>query len=265
MPLSEPGPPLLFAFYRRSLLLYPRRFRDRYGEQMIQTIRDAYRERRSGLLRFWWSMYRDLLQSLCVEQMLMFREQSFQRPIFWHAFMLGLIITVLGGAAAVTVQQMLRRGADQPQMQMADLYVSRLLSGGKLADLLPSERVDLAQSLEPFAIVYDEAGKPENSTGSLDGIIPTPPSGVFHYLRVHGNDHFTWQPRPGVRIAAVARRITRPRPGFLLVGRSLRSVEENDGLLRQMTFGGWFVLMLLLIAGAAFLRRAGDSKTMATS
>ena len=114
-------------------------------------------------------------------------------------------------------------------------------------------------------IVYNDAGKPENSTGRLDGIVPAPPSGVFNYLRVHGNENFTWQPRPGIRIAAIARRITGPHPGFLLVGRSLRSVEESDHLLRQMTFGGWFVLMLLLVLGAAFLQRAGHSRAIPSS
>ena len=195
----------------------------------------------------------------------MLRERSFKRPIFLHAFILGLILTILGGAAAITVQQMLRRGANQPQMEMADLYLSQISSGGKPSDFLSPKRIDMAQSLEPFVIVYDDAGKPENSTGYLDGVVPVPPPGVFDYLRAHGSDNFTWQPRPQVRIAAIAKRITGPHPGFLLVGRSLRSVEESEGVLRQMTFGGWFLLLLLLALGAAFLQQARHSEAIASS
>ena len=190
----------------------------------------------------------------------MLREQSFKRPIFLYSLVLGLILTVLGGAAAITIQQMLRRGADQPQLQMADLYVSQILSSKKLAEFLSPKQVDMAQNLEPFVIFYDNAGKPENSTGYLDGAVPVPPPGMFDYLRTHGSGKPTWQPRRDVRIAVVARRVTGSHPGFLLVGRSLRSVEESESALRRMTFLGWFILLLLLTSGAAFLQRAQRSK-----
>jgi hypothetical protein len=59
-----------------------------------------------------------------------------------------------------------------------------------------------------------------------------------------------------VRIAAVAQRIDGPNPGFILVGRSLTLVQQQEDLLRVGTFITWFVLMALLIAGAVFLNRA---------
>jgi hypothetical protein len=59
-----------------------------------------------------------------------------------------------------------------------------------------------------------------------------------------------------VRIAAVAQRIDGPNPGFILVGRSLTMVQQQEDLLRVGTFITWFVLMALLIAGAVFLNRA---------
>jgi hypothetical protein len=195
----------------------------------------------------------------------MLRKPSFKQAIYLHAVMLGLILTALGGAAAITVQQMLRRGADQPQIQMADLSVSQLLSGEKPVDFVSPKHVDIGQSLEPFVIFYNDAGQSENSTGYLDGTVPAPPSGVFDYLRKHSSDHFTWQPHPQVRIAAVMRRITGSHPGFLLAGRSLSSVEEHESLLRQMTFLGWFVLLLSLAAGTAFLQRAQRSHESASS
>ena len=121
----------------------------------------------------------------------MLRKPSFKQAIYLHAVMLGLILTALGGAAAVTVQQTLRHGADQPQTQMADLSVSQLLSGEKPVDFVSPKHVDMGQSLEPFVIFYNDAGRPEDSTGYLDGTVPAPPSGVFDYLRKHSSDHFT--------------------------------------------------------------------------
>jgi hypothetical protein len=97
------------------------------------------------------------------------------------------------------------------------------------------------------------------SNGFLDQAIPTPPRGVFNYLRSHAIDKFTWQPRRGVRIATVARRIDGPHPGFVLVGRSLTLVENQEGLLYHATFIGWFVLVGLLCAGAALLSRVQSS------
>jgi hypothetical protein len=62
-----------------------------------------------------------------------------------------------------------------------------------------------------------------------------------------------------VRIATVARRIDGPHPGFVLVGRSLTLVENQEGLLYHATFIGWFVLVALLFAGAALLSRVQSS------
>jgi hypothetical protein len=51
-----------------------------------------------------------------------------------------------------------------------------------------------------------------------------------------------------VRIATVAQRIDGPHPGFILVGRSLALVQQQEDELRVGTFITWFCLMALLIA-----------------
>ena len=94
------------------------------------------------------------------------------------------------------------------------------------------------------------------ATGYLNQAIPAPPHGVFDYLRTHHTDTVSWQPQPNVRIAAVMQRVSGPNPGFLLAGRSLRIVEEQESLFWRMVFIGWFFLVFLLIAGAALLGRA---------
>jgi hypothetical protein len=96
---------------------------------------------------------------------------------------------------------------------------------------VPSAKVDLARSLAPYLIVFDEAGQPLASSAELDGQVPPLPTGVLDRARAVGEHRVTWQPRPDVRSAAVIVHHAGPRPGFVLVGRSLREVERRvDGL-----------------------------------
>jgi hypothetical protein len=260
--MSEKGP-WLAKVYRIALVLYPARFRDEYQRQMLQTLGDAFRDRQTRSSQFWFGMFYDLLKSAATERMLMLREQVLKRPIFFHAFALAAILTMLGAGAALTMQQMLRRGANQPQAEMADFYSSEILSGMSPQDAIPRASVDLERNLQPFVIFYDERGQPVRSTGYLDQSVPVPPRGVFDYARSYGSDTITWQPRRGVRIAAVARHVAGIHPGYVLAGRSLRLTEEYEGLLRRMVFGGWFAVMLLITTGAVLLNRAQHSKSLA--
>jgi hypothetical protein len=253
----NPPNPFLFALYRRALHLYPYYLRLRYQNQMLQSARDAHADEPNKIF-FWPSLFADLLKSSVKEHLLMTREQAIARPIFFHALTIGLILTLIGGAAAATFQQMLRRGANEPQIQMGASYASKIESGVQPADAIPRNNVDIENSLEPFLIFYDDNGAPVTATGHLNQVIPTPPHGVFNYVRSHADrtDNISWQPQPNVRIAAIVRRVSGPNPGFLLTGRSLRLVEEQENLFWRMVFIGWFVLVFLLIAGAALLSRS---------
>lgn len=115
---------LLFRAYSRALVLYPTGFRRQYREQMLQTVRDAHRERHAGSMRFWLEICMDLVKSICVERVLVKRQ-----PILTHALAVALVLTLLGGAAAITIQQILRRGADQPQIEMVNWYASEIEAG----------------------------------------------------------------------------------------------------------------------------------------
>lgn len=247
--------PLLFDIYRRAIRLYPSRLRILYQDQMLQTVRDADAERTYTATFFWLCLFADFFKSAIKEHMLMIREQVIARPIFFHALTLGLILTLMGGASSLVFQQMLRKGANQPQIQMADSYVAQVASGSKPEEVIPRGAVDLQQSLEPFAIFYNDTGTPMRANGYLNQTIPTPPAGVFSYLRAHNADAITWQPQPGVRIASEIRRVTGANPGFVLTGRSLRVVEEQEGLFWKIVFSAWFFLVALLIAGAVLLNR----------
>jgi hypothetical protein len=246
---------LWFLVYERACLLYPPRFRRQYQKQMLQTLRDAHRDRKAQSVRFWLNAYFDLVRSACTEHRMTLRAAVLQQPFLFHALSVGLILTLLGGVAAVTMQQMLRRGADQPQIDMVNYYASEIGSGTEPGDAIPPGYVDPERNLEPFVIFYNEQGKPEASTGYLDQSVPTPPEGVFRYVRSHGGENFTWQPRPHVRIAAVVRYLNRAHPGFVLAGRSLRVVESDESVLFRMTLLGWLLLVLLLASGVMALQR----------
>jgi hypothetical protein len=86
--------------------------------------------------------------------------------------------------------------------------------------------------------------------------VPTPPAGVFDYLRQHSSDTITWQPQHGVRIAAVLRPVHGPNPGYILTGRSLRLVEEQESIFWRMAFSVWIGLLAVLACGAVLLSRA---------
>ena len=65
--------------------------------------------------------------------------------------------------------------------------------------------VDMARSLSPFLIVYNDQGQPLGSNAQLDGQTPTPPAGVFDYVRQHGEERVSWQPILGSQWSAYCR------------------------------------------------------------
>jgi hypothetical protein len=247
---------LCLRFYRRALALYPSAFREAYAEQALIAVRDWYADTPIHDVRFYFSLGRDLAASLANEHTRQLRRQVMKQPIAFHTAGLIVIVTVLGGVVALTGQQLLRRGADQPQKQMIESYASRLGSGRSAEQVIPAGHIDIAQSLEPFLIAYDDNGTPISANATLDNRLPAPPRGVFDHARQTGSDTLTWQPRPGVRIATVVRRISGAQPGFLLAGRSLRQVEESESLWWRLSFSVWLAIMLLLAGSGALLNRA---------
>ena len=137
------------------------------------------------------------------------------------------------GLAFVTGQQVLRMGANDPEIQMAEDAAASLSSGTAMSPV-PTSPVELSRSLAPFLIVYDDTGAVVGSSALLQGQTPRLPPGVLDYVRAHGQDRITWQPAPGVRIAAVIERVEGPSSGFVLAGRSLREVEQRESILQSL-------------------------------
>jgi hypothetical protein len=254
---------LLLWVYGRGMALYPKRFRHDYREPILQTLRDALADRHDGRWRFWFRAFADLIESSLLERFSMLRDASLGRPLLFHTLALAFMLTVIGFVAAVTMQQMLRRGANQPQLDMASWYAGKIAAAGDAGKVIPPGRVDLASSLETFVIFYDDHGTPISGTGYLDQKLPVPPPGVFDFVRGHDSEHVTWQPRPGVRLASVVQRVGGSTPGFVLTARSLRLVEEQERLLKQMVLAVWITVMLLLFGSASMLNRLQRSQPLA--
>jgi hypothetical protein len=79
-------------------------------------------------------------------------------------------------------------------------------------------------------------------------VLPTPPDGVLEIARRQGANVVTWQPRPGVRIAAVFHDVNDGSGRVVLAGRSLREVEERESRLLVMSALAWGALLVTCVA-----------------
>jgi hypothetical protein len=253
----------IYPVYRLGLALFPREFRDRNAEQMLQSVRDAFHDPATRRFSFCRTLCIDLIQSCIKEHLAMLPERIGKHAIAVHALGLGVLLTLLGGLCMQVTQQLLRRGADQPQQQMVSLAASRLAAGEAPENVIPSAYVELGRDLQPFLIYYNDRGEPLHGTGYLDQKLPAPPAGVFDYLRSHPTDAVTWQPRHNIRIATVLERVNGPQAGFLLAGRDMVLVEKQESLLYHLSVVSWIIVLALLALGAALLSRQAGKPAQA--
>jgi hypothetical protein len=174
------------------------------------------------------------------------RSTPFRRAI--ALFLPVAVLATLGsGLVYVAVQQDLRSGANDPQLQLAEDAARALDAGAEPASVVGSSQVDVAQSLAPFLVVFDPTGHVLATDGRLDGHDPVPPLGVLDAARAQSPNVVTWQPRPGVRVATV----TVPwQGGTALAGRSLREVERREDQLLLTVAAAWLAMMAALAAAA---------------
>ena len=160
----------------------------------------------------------------------------------------------LSAVIYLTVQQNYRQNVNDPQIQMAEDLALLLQNGKSPQDIIGQTQVDLNKSLQTFIIIYNELGKPLVSQAVLDGRIPTPPVGVFTYTREKKEDRLTWEPKVGVREAAVLVRFDGANPGYVLVGRSLREVEQRESQLTMHVGLGLLATLIGSLIATFFLQ-----------
>jgi hypothetical protein len=156
------------------------------------------------------------------------------------AALLTLCVALVYGA----VQHVYRTSANDPQMQLATDASLRLDGGTSPRSLVGRGTVDLARSLAVHITVFGRDDQVLASNARLGGTVPTPPNGVLDGVKLAGLHWLTWQPRSGVRVAAV---VVPWRGGTILVGRSLAPIEDREADLEQLCLAAW----LLGLAGLA--------------
>ena len=171
---------------------------------------------------------------------------------------LPLAIATAGLCALVylTVQQSLRMSANDPQIQMAEDAASSLNAGASVESVVPSTKVEIADSLAPFVIVFDNSGKVLASSATLHGAVPAYPAGVLDYVRQKGQDRVTWQPEAGVRMATV---VAPFKNGFVMAGRSLSEVEKRESQVESLSgialLAIWVATFIVIVLGELFGRQ----------
>lgn len=151
------------------------------------------------------------------------------------------LLTIIFATIYVQGLQSLRLSADDPQIQMAEDTVSKLNNNSSPGSLLGS-KVDIANSLAPFIIIYDKNGKVVAGNGYIDNSIPVVPIGVLNSATPGRDNKVSWQPQSNIRIASVT---SAAANYYVLSGRSLKEVEVREDRILDLTAAGYVASILL--------------------
>ena len=158
--------------------------------------------------------------------------------VFFRWLPLAGLTTALCGIAYLTAHQMYRQTANDPQVQMAHEIARQLDAGYPVASVVPAGPVDIGDSLAPYVMVLDDAGRVVASSGRLHDQLRGVPAGVLDNVRAQGEERVTWQPERGVRAATVVVRRA-GTSGFVVAGRSLTESEARTFQLGQLVVLAW--------------------------
>jgi hypothetical protein len=162
-------------------------------------------------------------------------------------FAAALLVTLVCGLIYVSVQQLHRSAANDPQLQLARDISERLKNNQSIEKLWEGDSFDISKSLAVFKTLYNKNGEVIQSTGVLNGKPPQLPKGVFDYSARNTEDVLTWQPQQGVRMAMVVEAVGSPHVAFVAVGRSLKETEKRVGNLTGMLLIGWLLCLGIIV------------------
>jgi hypothetical protein len=154
-----------------------------------------------------------------------------------------LILIVIFVTIYAVSQQILRNDADYPQIQITVDAVHEL-NQGISPKSLTTGYVNLNYSLALFTIIYNKLGQVVSGNGYINGHIPRVPLGVLSDSNNSYYHRVTWQPNSNLRIAAV---IASANKYYVLSGRSLKIVEENENHTLLLSFIGGIVSAIILL------------------
>jgi hypothetical protein len=157
----------------------------------------------------------------------------------WFAALALLVVTF--GTIYGVVQQAQRSDANYPQVQIAEDAAYALNRHGEPQAIVGDE-VDFSKSLRPFIIIYDKKGTPLNGSGYLNGHLAKAPPGVLKAAEGKEYNAVTWEPKNGVRVAAVS---VAAKDYYVLSGRNLKEVEKNETTTLQLSLLGGIAALVL--------------------
>lgn len=163
---------------------------------------------------------------------------------------LAIAVTMLVFIVEVVVQQNYRTSANDPQIQTSEDLAAQFKKSSDASNYVPTEKTDIATSLGTVGIIYDKNGALLASSATLDNQTPALPKGVIDYANKHNQDRFTWQPKSGVRLAAV---ITKSDGGYVLIARNIREIEKRETQLSIMILAGWLGTLLATFGAVLIL------------
>lgn len=162
-------------------------------------------------------------------------------------------ITLICGLIYVSVQQVLRQSANDPQIQIAEDVSGALSTGIPPAAIANPNGTDLKKSLAVFIIIYNNSKTAVLSSATLDGKTPELPKGVFDEVNKKGQRSFTWEPKKGTRVAAVVQKYSGKASGYVLVARSIREVEKRELMFQQGVGIAWTVTLVATFMSIYFV------------
>ena len=154
------------------------------------------------------------------------------------------IITIIFGTIYAVGQQMLRAGANDPQIQMAQDTATNLDSGISPQSLVGG-KVDMGKSLATFTQIYDSNGALVTGNGFIGDSQPVVPTGVLTASNNVPYNLVTWQPQAGVRIASIEVKATN---FYVLTGRNLQEVEKRENGIMLLSGLGWLATSGIFVA-----------------
>jgi hypothetical protein len=156
-----------------------------------------------------------------------------------------VVLVIIFGTIYTVTQQAERTDANYPQIQIAEDAAMALDHGDKPTTLV-GDKTNLDASLAPFIIIYDQSGKVVTGSGYLHNTIPVIPFGVLSAANGVPYHSVTWQPQPGIRIAAIS---VKANNYYIVSGRSLTETEKNENMaFRPVALGGLACLIVVALA-----------------
>ena len=165
---------------------------------------------------------------------------------------LAVSITLLTGFTYTVGQQVLRQLANDVPRALATEAAAELSSGTAPALVVPEKTIDIATSLSPVVMVFNENGTLLASSARLGDQLPVPPAGTFNNARSTGSDSFTWQPQVNVRSATV---LLHYNSGFVFAGQSLAQTEIHEASLLNLAVVAWAVVVVTSFVAQLFVER----------